>query len=210
MVAFIPTIPNSGDFLDSVSQPQLRNNNLALDARFGVDHYKYSDDTGQSGKHNKVTTPVFIDSPPTGLPPVTIEKEPKLYAFKQTDPLGVIQYSRAWNVPGSVSGTPTPINHIFSQASGITLTSGAVTDVLDFTGIPRAFVKIYYGDLVVAATKSSFEGLVIWNGTAFISTDFSNPTSLQIVSAGNKIRVRNNVGSTFTQVFWVLDALRLQ
>ena len=55
MTIFNPNIPQPGDQL-SDSQVDLLNNNLALDAAFGVDHYPFSSVTN-SGMHNKIDTP---------------------------------------------------------------------------------------------------------------------------------------------------------
>ena len=49
-MAFLPNIPNSGAKLRT-SQPQLLANNQQLDASMDVDHFKFSDTTGDTGKH---------------------------------------------------------------------------------------------------------------------------------------------------------------
>jgi hypothetical protein len=68
--------------LDTTSQPQLLSNNQALDLRFGVDHYKFSDTTGKSGKHLQSTYPELL------VDPITLVDEGAIYT---KEALGVTQ-----------------------------------------------------------------------------------------------------------------------
>lgn len=49
-------IPQATDFLDQ-SQVDLLNNFAQLDTSFGIDHYEFSDVSGDTGKHKSVTMP---------------------------------------------------------------------------------------------------------------------------------------------------------
>lgn len=213
MAAFIPTIPNAGDFLDATSQPQLRNNNLALDARFGVDHYKYSDATGQSGKHNRVTTPIFITQPvPNGQPPVIIATEPVIAAFRQTALVGVLQYSYGWSVANAAQAVPTPITSLHSQSTGITLAVNATTDLLDFTGLTRAIVNVFGSSFTDPASLTlglTIISPVFWNGSAFNTLPVI-PNRLQLTSAGNILQIVNRTTNPLTNVFWTMQMIRMQ
>jgi hypothetical protein len=213
MSAFLPNIPQAGDFLDSTSQPQLLSNNQALDARFGVDHYKYSDATGQSGKHNKVTTPVFIDSPPTGLPPVIISTEPVIAAFQQTVPVGVLQYSYGWNVAAAAQAVPTPITMIHSQSTGLSMPTATSINLLDFTGLPRAIAVVYGASFTDNASMTAFSFLiprvVYWNGASFNTFTFP-AASFQITTLGNVLRITNGSAGTLNNVYWTLQMIRMQ
>lgn len=218
MSAFLPNIPNANDFLDTTSQPQLKSNNQALDARFGVDHYKFSDATGQSGKHNTVTTPIFIDSPPTGLPPVTIATEPKIYAFQQTAPFGVLQYSKGWAVAAAQSQVPSPITTVQSQATGISLGPKNTAYVMDFTGLPRAIAHLYYGSFNTFSNIFGHGDIVIfWNGSTFNTIDFppfTNGNALSPQVAGNIINLVNQntlaSGTVISEIYFTMHMLRMQ
>lgn len=218
MAAFLPNIPQAGDFLDTTSQPQLLSNNQALDARFGVDHYKYSNATGQSGKHNRVTTPVFVDSPPTGLPPVTIQTEPQFYGFQQTVPFGVMQYSRGWQVAQGATAAPSPLTYVQSPSTGVSLGPQNTMYVMDFTGLTRAIATIYFADFATLGTvlNQGFE-VIFWNGTTF-DTQFWLFTKALILIRDpvltNRLLLKNNntvdSGVTLTSVFFTMQMLRMQ
>lgn len=67
MSSFNPNIPNAGDLL-SDSQPELKTNNQALDNVFFINHYKFSDTTGNKGKHRWVEMPSLgVNVPPNPL-----------------------------------------------------------------------------------------------------------------------------------------------
>src|SRR5260221_3282050 len=107
MTLFLPNIPQPNDNLD-FSQGQLLSNNQGLDTVFGIDHYPFSDASGNKGFHNTVTQPAYQNpiGTPSPTPPGTVA-EPKLYAFQQTVPLGVLQYSRGPN-----NMAPTPVTSL--------------------------------------------------------------------------------------------------
>jgi hypothetical protein len=64
---FLNNIPQPGDFLDTISQPQLLGNMQQLDLTMGVDHYRFSDGTANNGKHNKTTFPAQAVDPATAV-----------------------------------------------------------------------------------------------------------------------------------------------
>ena len=197
MSLFIPTSPQANDNLD-FSQGQLLSNNSGLDTVFGIDHYKFSDATANKGFHNKVTTPVFVDSPPiTGANPVA-------YAFQDSANVGVLQYSRGPN-----NAVPTPITMLQSPSSPITLAPAATTNVLDFTGIPGALAILYAADYTLHI--GAIISLISWNGTAFGNIFNTNGTAnLTAVSSGNILQIKNNSSiTTFSSVRWTLQFLRM-
>ncbi len=201
MSLFLPNIPQPGDNLD-FSQGQLLSNNQGLDTVFGIDHYKFSDATSNKGFHNKVTTPVFVAAPPTGLPPVTTTN-PIFYGFQQTAPLGVLQYSRGPN-----NAAPSPVTMLQSQAAGISLVVGASTNILDFTGIIRAYGTLYFVDLDSFSLVNAISSVLIyWFGTGFIGA--SSVGSLGPVAVGNMLTLKNNSGTNKTNIFWTLQFYRI-
>lgn len=201
MSSFLPNIPQPSDNLD-FSQSQILSNNQALDTVFGIDHYKFSDATANKGFHNKVTTPVFIDSPPTGLPPVTTTA-PVLYSFQTTAPLGVLQYSRGPN-----NSVPTPLTILQSPSTGITVTAGATTNVLDFTGLTLCICNLYAFNLIMPTVVSSVTATIYWNGTTLQGTTTSG--NLQVVQSGNILQIKNALGISITNLFWSLELIRVQ
>lgn len=215
---FLPNIPQSGDFLDSVSQPQLLSNNQSLDDRFGKDHYKFSNASGQSGKHNKVTTPVFIDSPPTGLPPIIIQTEPVISAFQQTIPFGVLQYSYGWQVAAASQAVPSPITTIQSQTTGLSVGPTNTTYVMDFNGLPRAIAHLYYGSFNTLTNLFNHgDQIIFWNGATFNVSNFPPNlpgNSLIPIVSGTQIQLRNQntvpSGTIISEIYWTMHMLRMQ
>lgn len=198
-----PNIPQPTDIL-SDSQGDLLGNFQALDTSFGIDHYKFSDLTANNGFHNKVTTPVFVANPPTGLPPVTVAN-PVFYGFQQTAPLGVLQYSRGPN-----NAVPTPVTMIQSSSTPIVLASGASTNVLDFTGITNAMFNLW------AVNNGAPQGARLyffggWDGATFTAIGLGpiDSVNLTATNAGNTLRVTNTAGAPLNNVYWTLQFLRI-
>lgn len=203
MSTFLPNIPTANQQLD-FSQGQLLTNNQALDAIFGIDHYKFSNVTANQGFHNQVTTPGFVATPPTGLPPVTTTN-PILYGFQQTAPLGLLQYSR-----GPSNAIPTPITFIQSTSAGINLANNATTLVLDFTGIPQAIFNFYAVSMNFPVGSNFNTSTAYWNGAAF-SLGTQTNENLALIASGNQLLLKNiSGGPAVNNIFWTLQFLRLQ
>lgn len=205
---FLPNIPQGTDFLDQ-SWIQLLSNNQSLDGIFGIDHYKFSDTTANQGFHNKVTTPVFVDNPPTGLPPVTVT-DPVFYGFQQTVPVGIIQYSR-----GPTNAVPTPVTKLQSPSTALApIVLNGTVNVLDFTGLTRAICTLHAGNFVQAMVTDIIQALVVevlWNGTVLDVTTISPfvfPMSAQ--ASGSILQLKNNGIDNLTGVFWTLEMHRLE
>lgn len=199
-MSYLRNQPVAGDDL-GVSAPILQNNTNKADDSFGIDHYAFSNQTVNNGKHNQITTPAFIANPPTALPPVTIASEPKMYAFQDSANLGVINYSR-----GPLDAVPTPLTHLQSPATPLVLTAGATTPVLDFTGLTRAIGVLYMANLEVSPRDTVNSANVAWDGTNLI-VDIQS-SSLEPSVAGKILQVKNATGLVFSQVFWTLDLVR--
>ena len=205
MSVYIPTIPQAGDDL-SDSQPQILGNFSKADTSFGIDHYKFSNATVNNGKHNKVTTPAFVDNPPTGLPPVTIANEPAMYAFQDSANVGVIDYSR-----GPSNAIPSPITNLQSTSAAIVLAPSATTNVLDFTGLARAMCTVYAFNALNPGFASTYCGSadVFWNGTALALIN-NVGTLINIQTTGAILQVKNPSGTTaLNNVYWTLKMHRL-
>jgi hypothetical protein len=212
MSLFLPNIPQPPDNLD-FSQGQLLSNNQGLDTVFGIEHYKFSDATANKGFHNKVTTPNYVISPPS-LPnaPPTTSASPIFYGFTQLDGAGnpttqlpVLQYSLSTN-----NTVASPVTFIQSQTTGISLTTGATTNVLVFTGIVRAYGTLYIVSKVNvgggATTMTAYN--VYWDGTN-INVNAS-PTSLSpFVGAGNQLQIKNNSSNPYINIYWTLVFYRI-
>jgi hypothetical protein len=205
-LSFNPNVPQPNDDL-SDSQGDLLLNFQTANTSFGRDHFAFSDLTANNGKHNQVTTPVFIDSPPTGLPPVTTT-DPKAYGFQQTVPLGVLQYSR-----GPTNAVPTPLTSLQSPSTAIVLAPLATTNLLDFTGILRAVVDVYAADYTlpgfVAINGLKNVSTVFWNGTNFFTFAQAAIPSLVISATGNILQLKNNSATPLTTVYWTMRFVRI-
>lgn len=190
----------------SVSAPILQTNTNAADDSFGIDHYAFSDLTANNGKHNQVTTPIYVANPPTGLPPVTIADEPKIYAFKDSTNLGALNYSR-----GPSNAVPTPLTHLQSPSVPIVLASNATTQVLDFTGITRAICQIFMANLAASPGNFYNSAGVIWDGTNLSVFNAVTSGTLQAQISGTILQVKNPIPlSTLSNVYWTLQLLRLE
>lgn len=204
-MTFNPNIPQPTDDL-SDSQGDLLTNNGALDTSFGIDHYKFSDPTSSNGFHNKVTTPVFVANPPTGLPPDTSAGFPIFYGFQQTAPIGVIQWSR-----GPSNAVPSPVTILQSTSAAITLANLATSNVLDFTGLTSAFGMIIASNNSAPLARSA--AYVVWDGNSsllFVGALPNGLGNLSINTSGNVLRVQNNSGSPMSNIYWSLQLFRAQ
>lgn len=203
-MTYNPNIPMANDDL-SDSQPQLFNNFSIADTSFGVDHYKFSNLSGNTGKHNQITTPIFVDNPPTGLPPVTAANEPKAYAFQDSANVGVLQYSR-----GPSNAVPSPITLLQSTSAAIVLLNTGTTNVLDFTGLARAFCMLYLSEMSINPSINNNVYFVIWTGSALVLQRLSSGASgLTAQASGNILQIRNGSGVTLSNIYWTLEPLRL-
>lgn len=191
-MTFNPNIPKSGDKLSS-SQVALLSNNQALDNTFGIDHYKFSDATGDVGKHKTVTTPKIT------IPTTTTD--PKLYGHEVTTNVGTLQFSR-----GESNANPTPL----TQKSGVIAALPALTNInlLDFTGVTTCNFRVssYIGG---TATSAMYAGSVtsgVLNPTLKMSPP--SPASISFPISGNILQIRSL--SNLSDVFWVIEFLRIE
>lgn len=206
-MVFLANIPQPTDKLKD-SQPQLLGNNQQLDSSFGVDHYTFSSTGGQTGKHNQVTTPSFIDSPPSGLAPNTIANEPKFYGFQDADQIGVIQYSR-----GPLNAIPSPLTYLHSTSPQNVL-PGAINSItlLDFalpTVIPIAMGMAF----AFSTTSPSISKSCVffwWNGTSLNVNTLSSGASNIVISASGTTLILTNNAVGAIDVYWTVDLKRLQ
>ena len=176
---------------------------------YGTDHYPFNNATPNQGFHNQVTTPIYVANPVTGLPPVTAAN-PIFYAFQQTAPLGVLQYSR-----GPTNTTPSPVTNIYSQATGITLVNGAPINILDCSGLARATFELFVSYVNTISINGGSFYIINWTGSAFVfqtvTTAPSGSPALVISNSGNIIQLSNSTGAAnFTNLFWTLKLVRLQ
>jgi hypothetical protein len=206
-MTYNPLIPQAGDFL-SVSQGQILNNFSKANTSFGIDHYPFSDLTANNGKHNKITTPVFVDNPPSGLPPVTIAAEPKMYAFQDSANVGVINYSR-----GPLNSVPTPITNLQSPSTALVMAPTTTINVLDFTGLARAFCLLFAGNAETAPTLARVVALIFWTGAPanILTIDVLSGTSLLTPQVSSTIlQIKNSSPLvSLLNVYWTLQMQRL-
>ena len=201
---FLNNIPQPAQLL-SDSQPQLLNNNIQLDLSFGVDHYPFSDLTANNGFHNQVTTPAYVASPTTGLPPVTTAATPILYAFQDSANLGTIQYSRGWQIADGAPAAPSPVTCFQSPTTGVTLTANTPITAFDFTGLPHAIASAYVVGL--SGSNTICEASVNWTGSALAIYLPVRPGSLIFQVSGSILQVISTAGAT--NVYWTVRFHRI-
>lgn len=201
-MSYNPNIPQPGDNLD-ISQGDLLTNFTACDVSFGIEHYKFSNLTANNGKHNTVTSPAYVAFPlatPSATPPVTAANEPKFYGFQDSANVGVIQYSR-----GPSNAVPTPLTSLQSTSAAIVLAPGTTTNVLDFTGLSRAFCQLFAADL--GGTNQIFSNTIWWTGSAFLFLPLG--TTIVAQSSGNILQIKNNTAGAMSNIYWTLKLNRL-
>lgn len=198
-------IPQPTDFIAD-SQVQILNNFSSADTSFGVDHYAFSDTTGDSGKHDQVTTPLIVGS----AHPSTAASEPKFYGMQDSANLGVIQYSR-----GPSDAVPTPLTKLQSPAAGFNLAASATSNILDFTGLPNALLQTF---IVATRTSSGNRQLQIafvrWESTGTLFTinqvlKTDTATGAVAFNTGNILQVKNNGTTERSNIFWTVEFLRI-
>lgn len=138
--------------------------------------------------------------------PVTTT-DPKFYGMQDSANVGIIQYSRGPN--GAV---PTPVTTLQSPAAPITLGSLATTNVLDFTGLSKAYAVLYATNLDFPLGFDFCQAMARWNGTNLITTNYQIGFANRISSlaSGNVLQVKNLTNTAMTQVFWTLQLIRIQ
>jgi hypothetical protein len=201
-MAFTKNMPTAGQF-QSVSQPIIRDNFNTSDDVMNTDHYGFSD-PNHPGNHKIITS---IDQ--LGHP--TAPTYPKLYATSQAGTnLGVLQYSKGPDRSG-VNQVSSPLTFIQSPETAITLNSGQRTNIFDFTGITRAFARVYAGNF--ASPHKFNTASITWDGPNSRFTfiiDESTSLNLTFDSSGNILRLGNTSGGTLSNLYWTLTFLRIE
>lgn len=189
------SIPQGTDKLSN-SQQDILNNFAQLDTSFGIDHYDFSDTSGDTGKHKKIT------SPDQAGDIVTAASEPSLYATDRAGTnLGVLQYSR-----GPSNAVPSPLTIIHSAVAGEVIGAGPTTvNIFDFAGIARALARF----MVVGTTPAarSGEAAIFWDGTTLLVKASNQGTAMTIGSSGTNLTLTNSDVPAVT-VHWSLQFLR--
>lgn len=201
-MSFNPNIPMASDDLD-VSQGDLLQNFQSLDTVYGGDHYAFSNLTANASKHNQVRTPVYVATPPTGLPPTTLATEANLFGWQYSVPLGVLQYSR-----GPSNAVPTPVTKLHSPSTPIVLAAGNSTNILDFTGLTLAYGYLSAMDTVLLGNTRTLV-YVIWTGAAFSFVNITGGSLLSATSAGNVLRITNLITPNVNNLYWTLSFERV-
>lgn len=206
-MVFNPNRPIASENL-SDSQPLLLSNNQALDNSFGVDHYKFSNATGNNGFHNQVTTPPFVDSPPTGNPPVTTAN-PILFAFQQTANLGVLQYSRGPN-----NAVITPLTRLYSPSTPLSIGNSSSLPVFDFTGISLAhcLLTLSYTSTIPITPNVVQEVLIRYQSgpSSSVISLGGGSGNISITFSGNVMYITTTSSGASTNLFWTLEFKRIQ
>lgn len=197
---FTRDIPQANDLI-SVSQSQILNNFNGSDDSFGIDHYAFSNTSGNSGFHNKVTQPLIVGS----VHPTTTTN-PVIYAMQDSTNLGVIQYSK-----GPSDAIPSPITFLQSPTAPIVMNPGDTINIFNFTDLSRAFCSLRVGNFEVGQlTLNSSEVMFVNNGFFAFNSYANSGSILGITSSGRRLQVINNTGLTLNQVRWTLQFYRVE
>ena len=197
-MTYTPNVPQPTDFIDE-SQPFLLANYQGLDSTFDVDHYKFSDATGDIGKHKTVTTP------DQGSHQSTATDEPSFYANEAYSALGVLQWSR-----GGGDATPTPVTALHGASI---LAASASATLYDCAGMGSVMGEAM--GVVQSATDFRDTG---WFPFFFSGTNLLIPPSANLFVATQRvvfdatgttsIQITNNSGSSAT-IDWTLKFHRI-
>lgn len=206
MAVYQPGIPTGTVQLD-LDYLNIQGNFEQANIVYGTDHYPFNNATPNQGFHNVVTTPVFVDNPATGLPPVTTTN-PKFYAFQQTANLGVLQYSR-----GPTNAIPTPITCIHGGPLNVPFNNPRT--LFNFTGITRSFFTVYAGDSANLSDQTVIAVSGFWNvsGFSFPPQPATGVISsaLFLTNAGAVLQISNqNALDATISVYYTIRFNRLQ
>lgn len=183
-MAFNPNIPAPGDLLSN-SQGQLLANNGVLDNIFSINHYTFSDTSGNAGKHK------FVEMPINPLPTISIN-EGAVYVKSSgqsqmfyTSDTGAKEYqlTRAIDANaasfGIVTALPTP-----AQGSGA------------WTFLPGGLIMKYGNFLLVPSSLTTYT----LNGPAFTSAPTSILLTVSSSSSTDNAAIWNNATTTTVDV----------
>lgn len=210
-MTFNPNIPQPTNLLED-SQGDLLSNNLALDATFGIDHYKFSS-VPNNGFHNKVTSPQFVTTPVATLPSVTptTTTAPIFYAYTPLDigglpitNLPVMHYSK-----GVSNAVPTPLTSLQSAAGGVSLNAASTLSVFDFAGIlTPCFCTLMYSDATVTGVRAMY--YIFWSGTPAntFALDSVAVHGVTTIASGTSILINNPGATNYTAFYWTLKFFR--
>lgn len=210
---FVANLPQPTDFLSN-SQEDLRQNNLQLDASFGIDHYTFSNATADNGKHNQVTTPKIIGA----AHPTTSATDMKFYCMQDTANIGLLQYSRGWDTAGAISGVPSAVSYVQSPNAPQVLADAvnSFISILDFTGITNyAIGKIVICNAQDAPRNYMMEKTFLWRGGVNIMTfqevfdTFPNDVKLQMNGNVMRLNRTNTVSNSVFNVYWSIQFYRI-
>jgi len=195
-MTYLPNIPQPNDNLD-FSQGQLLGNYLQLDTRFSVDHYAFSNNGGNSGKHNQVTTPARVGGHPTPA-----SGQPVFYATQDSANLGVLQYTRYF---AAAPVAPTPLSSLQSTVSGIVLASNTTLPIFDFATAPRCYGEYWIYD----TTNATIPIVVLFGFTgATLSVQPTGGNVYQTQSSGSILQVRN-ISLNPVTFYWTIKFTRI-
>lgn len=205
-MTYTRNIPQANQLV-SVSQQFIQDNFNGADDSFGIDHYQFSNTTPNNGFHDKVTTP-----PSSVHPDATTNSI--LYSYQDIASVGPIQYSKGKTRVDQGNQVSTPLTSIQSSQTEIVMSNGAFINILDFSGITRAFGRLIVGNFSSSGAGrfiNSADFFYVQSAPAFkILLLGSNTSNLSIGSSTTFLQVGNGTGSTLHNVFWTLEFLRIE
>lgn len=205
-MAYKRNIPQSGTLLSS-SQPDILENFNASDDVFDIDHYAFSNNS-TPGLHRYVTSVAQASHPAS---PTT---QPIIYGKDESGTnLGVLQYSKGPNRVAEGNQVSTPLTFIQSPETPIILTAAGLTDIFDFTGITRAFMKLFIANVENGNRYLTTSDIWFLNdgGTPIFKRNSSGDSaSLTPVSTNFILQGQNNTGSNMSNIYWTLQFIRIQ
>ena len=129
--------------------------------------------------------------------------------MKDSNNVGTLQYSRGWNIDEMSPAAPTPVTHLQSQSTAITVGAGSTIDVLNFAGLTRAMAMIYAFDQT-SPTIGKGVAYVIYNGSNLFITPVVSTVFLVFQVFGTDLLQIKNNSSNPMNIFWTLDLVRMQ
>lgn len=200
-------IPQPGDNL-SASQSQILNNFAQLNTSFGIDHYPFTDNTVNLGKHNQVSQPPIDPL----AHPATAAGEIKLYNMNDAAAIGSLQYSR-----GPSSAVPSPVTYLQSPAAALAIGGGATFNIVDLNAITDfcgGMVYVWGVSQANQALHTMGSSMFLYNSfgggptkTLTLSTDVTS-INFTIQTSGTIIQVLNDATDRFYR--WAVQFYRIQ
>ena len=187
-MTFLPNIPQPNDNLD-FSQPQLLQNNQALDAWGDINHFKPSDSSLDKGKHK------YVQIPSSTVPPATGATEWAIYTNTIATKLEIFvqppNATTAYQLTASRLAPLSSANGVSYLPGGTYIQWGSSTSVTN-SGSTNIVFPVPFPTAVF-----SVQGTVVTNDSSTVRFSLLNDATL------TGFTTTQTSTSHFTRLYWI-------